>query len=176
MSHWQEHFGRNTPGWTSPSTQEAPAKTATCAHEVCISQFLPPCGFFPPLKTTPKHMSVPYLAEGYVVGRGVNTPLGVHSGLATGNILHSCTSTETCLDESRNIQALSVPPAWDHSPQLLRQNKTLSDVSATSRARSAKTIICSQQQPCDWFLASNHTEDRLIWLKFGSNKQTAAWA
>lgn len=54
-------------------------------------------------------MSVPYLAEGYVVGRGVNTSLRVHSGLATGNILHSCTSTETCLDESWNIQALSVP-------------------------------------------------------------------
>lgn len=67
-------------------------------------------------------MSVPHLAEGYVVGRGVNIPLRTHSALATGNTLH--------LDESWNIEALSVPLLETTPQSFLRQNRTfISDVS-----------------------------------------------
>lgn len=90
--------------------QETPAKTATLVTKFAFpgSCHLVTC--FPPLKTTPKH-ECSRLGRGVCGGEDipVNIPLRVHSDLATANILHSFTSTETYLDESWNIQALSVP-------------------------------------------------------------------
>lgn len=110
---WLEHSRLNESFYTENTSQNS-----NLSNKVCISQFLSPCAFFPPLKTTPKHMSVPHLAEGYVLGRGVNVL--PESPLWSGHRKYSAQlHISRDLDESWNVQALSVP-LLETTPQFLR--------------------------------------------------------
>lgn len=128
VSLTDEQFGWNMPGWTSPSTQEIPAKTTLVTKFAFPgSCHLVTC--FPPLKTTPKHMTVPHLAEGYVVGRIYLWTSPWESLIWPQQIFCTAAHQQRLTWMNHGTYRLC-HPAWDHSHRFWGKRRyLLSDVS-----------------------------------------------